>query len=74
MSILNKLGLEKRSKYDELLNAYNVQSAHLLQIESQLIVAEERMKTMSDVPNLRNQLDYMNARYEKMKQDFAQDV
>jgi ubiquinone biosynthesis protein UbiJ len=71
MSFLNKVGLEKLSKYNALQDSYNLQSAQLLELESKLIVTQEQMRTMSDVPNLRDQLDYMNERYEKMKREMA---
>ena len=73
MSLLNKFGLEKLSAYNDLLDMFNMQYAHVLALESEIINLKDKMSNMSDVPNLRSQLDYMNARYDKMKAEFATD-
>jgi hypothetical protein len=71
MSLLNKIGLEKLSAYNDLLDMFNMQHAHVLQLESDIISMQDKMAGMSDTPNLRSQLDYMNARYEDMKSSMA---
>ena len=73
MSLLNKFGLETLSAYNDLLHMFNMQHAHVLALESEIINLKDKMSNMSDVPNLRSQLDYMNARYDKMKAEFATD-
>ena len=70
MSILNKVGLEKLSAYNDLLAMFNLQQAHILSLEGEILGLKDRMSQMSDTPRLRNELDYLNARYEKMKKDF----
>lgn len=71
MSFINKLGLESVKKYKELQDISNRQHARILQLESEVVNLKDKISGMSDVPNLRNQLDYMNAKYDQMKADFA---
>ena len=71
MSLLNKLGLEKLSAYNDLQTLFNLQHAHVLQLETKILQLEQKMEGMSDTPRLRSELDYMNARYEDMKLEMA---
>ena len=67
MSFINKLGLESAKKYKKLEDTNNRQHARILQLESEVVNLKDKVATMSDTPNLRNQLDYMNAKYDDMK-------
>ena len=71
MSFINKLGFEKIEKYQELQDDNNRKHARILQLETQIIQMEESMKSMSYESQLQNQLDYMNARYEKIDKAFT---
>lgn len=67
MSLLNKIGLEKLSEYNRLLDMFNMQHAHVMKLESDLVNLKKKMKKMSDTPALAEELDYMNERYEKLQ-------
>lgn len=72
MSFINKLGFEKVEKYKDLQDDNNRKHARILQLETQIIQMQKQMKNMSYEPQLRNELDYMNARYEKMEKASSQ--
>lgn len=74
MSFLNKIGLEKLSAYNDLQDLFNMQHAHVMKLESDIVNLKQEMKQMSNTPRLRNELDYLNARYEKMQAEFAADA
>ena len=73
MSLLNKFGLEKLSAYNDLQHLFNMQHAHILKLESEIINLRDKMENMSETPVLRQKLDDLHQRYQTMKEEFELD-
>lgn len=73
MSFLNKIGLEKVSVYNDLVDQFNMQGDHILSLETEIMRLNQKMEGMSEVPRLRSELDYLNERWERMKAKHSED-